>query len=129
MVYRVAKEKNYKDHFTIYPDEQEDFERVNKDFMLIYFSSFSNEKNSVYTDISNKMKQMNKTYNLDLFRCISRISTKDKKRWTPEFIKKEIFKFGNTLKKVFLCGPTSFTDAMQDALKEVGVEKNIMCLV
>ena len=57
----------------IYNNELEDFESVNQDFKLVYFSSFSNEKSAVYTDMCNKMQDIENQYELKLFKFVNRI--------------------------------------------------------
>jgi len=128
MVYRVAKQKNYEEHFMIYDDEKEDFENVNKDFKLIYFTSFSSEKSSVFLNICKQMQNIENKFDLNIFKLITRISTIDQ-RWTHELIKNELKVYGEKIRRVFICGPTLFIDDIQDILIKNDIDKKKIHLV
>jgi len=124
MVYRVAQQNNYddNDHLMIYKDEKDDFESLNKDFKLLYFSTFRSEDSGVFLNICQKMQEIDDKFNLKVFKNISRTSSLQP-RWTVEFIKNELDPYMKKIRKVFLCGPTSFLDDINSMLKEVNIGK------
>ena len=52
---------------------------VKDGFKLIYFSSFSDEESAIFHDICERLEEIDKKYNVNVFKFIPRISSKDQK--------------------------------------------------
>ena len=97
----------------------EDFSKVNENFKLIYFSSFSDEDSAIYIDVCKQLHTLNESYKLNVFNFYSRISSKDKS-WNKTFIENILVKEKN-IKKIFLCGPTGFLTDIKNMLLQIDI--------
>ena len=114
--YKIAS-TNFNQHDNII--NKEDFSMVKDDFRLIYFSTFQDEESVVYHDMCDKLQKLDKKYNLNVFKFISRVSSKDKERWDTVFVNEKLEKI-DKVKKAFICGPVRFLNDMKAILLQTG---------
>ena len=103
----------------------EDFSMVKDNFNLIYFSTFADDESAVFHEICEELQELDKKYNLNVFKFYSRISSGDKIRWDKNFVVEKLGKL-EEIKKIFICGPTRFLDDIKKSILEseiVGIEK------
>jgi hypothetical protein len=126
---KIAREKFQYSHNRLF--KEEDFSSVVKDdFKLIYFSTFADEESAVYHTICEKLQNLDKKYQLNVFRYIPRFSNKDKKRWDTAFLCKELESLKYSITRAFVCGPTPFLDQIKQSLTDgLIVEKDKIFLI
>jgi ferredoxin-NADP reductase len=109
---------------------KEDFSYIDDDFKLIVFASFRNEESCVFTDICERLEEMDLKYGLKLFRFFLKISDSgfepNNKKWDPQFIKDNLYEYGDHIKKIMISGPVGFMEFVKDSIinsKVVNKEK------
>ena len=113
--YEAAKKENCKNNLML---ENESFSLANN-FKLVLFCAYPDETNAYWHDIFVRTAAIDKNYKLGIFEYYPRISTSKTKRWDKEFYFQS-FK-GITkedIKRVFLCGPSTFLDSVKSSLIE-----------
>ena len=86
------------------------------DFKLVYFSSFSDQESSVYHTICEKLYDLDKKYNLNIFKYVYRFSNEDKARWDTNYLCNALASYKNSITRAYICGPTGFLDYIKNSL-------------
>lgn len=112
VAYKIAKERfSCKDNKLT---EDESFDEAASDFKLILFCSYPDEINAYWHDLFIKTHDYDKKYSLNKFEYYPRLSNVDKRPGEDYYI--NALKNITNLKKVFLCGPSSYLDDIKAKL-------------
>ena len=82
------------------------------------YSTFSDEKSSIFSNECQKLKEINDKFNLDSFSCQMRFSDRDKKRWDTQFLQEKLGIIKSKIEKIYIVGPISFMDQLKISFKD-----------
>ena len=131
MVYKISKNSHNNDKNLLIENEDVIFQEiVDPSFKINLFVTFANPESSIYMDVFEELVNLEKKYNLNIFKLTFRYSSEKTERWNKNFIQNSLKEIRESITKVYLIGPTAFMDDIKSSLIETDMaNKNKIILV
>ncbi len=117
IVDKISRMKFNEANNLIHLSEKLSFEKNVKDsFKLHLYATFSNFESCLYEDVCEQLAQLDKKYELNIFKYNLRISAIHKYHWNQQFMKDNLSSCKEDINKVFIVGPVAF---MEDIKRDI----------